>query len=360
MSNETVNAGAWTRAFADVLGDFSNLLPCVLQQPASYAEMSLAACRLRRLAALLPTAPLGGEFPSETTALINEGVTRLHTILEGIEAKSLLGEPVGFGDFDDLAFFEKARALPREHLISLYRHAITDPVALSPFERLSQSAALAEYGIALGDIGRGVVILFKIIAILILILACISQPLLIPFAIAAVKALADMDTAGEKDAKPPTPSTPVTPPAGGPQPSPQPPPPPGPDIQHYPDGDLIHYYPNGPTVWKPKNGPPQVIDPPPPPPPLVHGLSGKVGITNLWDFCHREKLIVAAGKTLRVTYQSSANPPGKGDAVIEVKQEGHPDSYLTRGQTGTYPGPASVDMHCGGEGGSAQMNISIS
>ena len=38
-----------------------------------------------------------------------------------------------------------------------------------------------------------------------------------------------------------------------------------PDIQHYPDGDLIHYYPNGPTVWKPKDGPPQVLNPKPAP-----------------------------------------------------------------------------------------------
>ena len=232
--------------------------PSLAPTPLVRADVAFRAARVRALFATLRHAPLEGAASHEIADLLERGVTRAEELSNTLSAFALAGTTDSFVGFDDLAFARRARQLDAKALARLADAVFLDPARATSFDAIARMAVLEEFG--LGRIGRGVVILFKLVVILILLLACIGHPGLVPFALAVVAALAKLDSAGEGDDNKPGPRTSgqttpagsavVTPGAGGST------------VVQLPDGTVIINNPGGPIVVTPPGGPPTVYWPP--------------------------------------------------------------------------------------------------
>jgi hypothetical protein len=199
---QNARGNAWAEPFIRAVEEFADLGPSLAPTSDAYAELAITSARLRGLIGTLREAPLEGELPAESLELVQLGVERLRGLLRRLRTSSLVGSELQFTDFDEKAFAEKIRALPRDEFVSLYRSVIADPAQLTSFQAVTRASLFQTYGLpAALDITGPIVILFKLVVLLILFLIVIAYPLLIPFALAVVNALVEFDKAGQK-AKP--------------------------------------------------------------------------------------------------------------------------------------------------------------
>lgn len=203
---------SWVEPFVRVVSDFADTAPLLGEKASTYSELRFCADRLRGIVTTLTEAPLEGELSTENEQLVGQGIDRLKTILVSLKAQSLTTSGEQFIDFDELALAERVQALPPEDYVNLYRQVISDPQKISNFEAVTRAAILKEYGLPLLMLSSPTVILFKLIVLLILFLIVMSFPVLIPFALAVVAALVDLDRAGasEEDGDDPRDTPPPT------------------------------------------------------------------------------------------------------------------------------------------------------
>lgn len=199
MARKKTAGPDWIEPLVDVVLDFAKTAPLLGDKGSNFADLEFCARRMAAIFASLREAQVEGSLAERHEALVWEGIERLNTIHSALKTASVTVSGPQFIAFDEGAFAKRARDLPEEDLLALYRWLIGDPQSMNTFEAVSRNAALKEYGLPLLALAGPTVILFKLVVLLILPLVVLSFPLLIPFALAVVAALKAFDEAGSSE-----------------------------------------------------------------------------------------------------------------------------------------------------------------
>lgn len=316
MASSTSRNTELIPAFIREVQQFCETVPLAGNSPAAYPALKFHSSKLYGIIATLGQVRIKS-FTTERNTMLLKGIKHLAQLNGLLYKNSLAGLTASFGEISEMTLAGQLKNLPEEKLVLLYNSLIMDPVELTEFDLITQVALLEEFGLSLNEIGKGVVVLFKLVVILILFLMILSNPLLVPLAMAVIKALADIDKAG-KDGEDQAAGSgnaqgPIIKPGAD-----------GTTIITLPDGTVIVNNPGGPVITTPPGGKPVIEWPPQPgttPPPrpgnsilqtihLVHCEWHRIYPWDTGDY-HNWEIIF-----------SSAAGSGGTDIVLEIECDG--------------------------------------